>query len=77
MWCRWQTARTGNSALKHELGGAKTKRDDLAELHDDVHHVALLVTLIILDNVGVVQAVQHLHLVLSLNTKIACLHSEA
>lgn len=44
---------------------------DLAELHDDVHHVALLVALIVLHNVGVVQAVQHLHLILGLHT--ACL----
>ncbi len=41
-------------------------RGHLAEFHDDVHHVALLVALIVLDNVGVVQAVQHLHLILGL-----------
>jgi hypothetical protein len=42
------------------------KQGHLAEFHDDVHHVALLVALIVLDNVGVVQAVQHLHLILGL-----------
>ena len=41
---------------------------DLTELHDDVHHVALLVALIVLDDVGVIQAVQHLHLILGLHT---------
>ena len=40
----------------------------LAELHDDVHHVAHLVALIVFDNVGMVQAVQHLHLILGLQT---------
>lgn len=40
----------------------------LAELHDDVHHVALLIALVVLDNVGVVQAVQNLHLILGLHT---------
>lgn len=48
---------------------------DLAELHDDVHHVALLVALIVLDNVGVVQAVQHLHLILGLRNTDTCHHS--
>ena len=38
----------------------------LAELHDDVHHIPLLVALIVLHNVRVVQAVQHLHLILGL-----------
>lgn len=40
----------------------------LTELHDDVHHISLLVALIVLDDVGVVQAVQHLHLILGLQT---------
>lgn len=44
------------------------RKSDLAVLHDDVHHVALLIALIVLDNVGVVQAVQHLDLVLGLHT---------
>ena len=47
-------------------------RKYLAELHDDVHHVALLIAFVVLDNVGVVQAVQHLHLILGLHT--AALH---
>lgn len=49
-------------------GGEKNWQGHLAELHDDVHHVALLVALIVLDNVGMVQAVQHLHLILCLQT---------
>ena len=49
-------------------GGRRRLADveHLAELHDDMHHVTLLVALVVLDNVRVVQAVQHLHLILSL-----------
>ena len=46
----------------------ETRKVYLAELHDDVHHVALLIALIILNDVGVVQAVQDLHLILGLQT---------
>lgn len=51
---------------KHSTGPWGPSRGHLAELHDDVHHIALLVALIVLDDVGVVQAVQHLHLILGL-----------
>ena len=36
-----------------------------------MHHVALLVALVVLDDVGVVQAVQHLHLILGLQHSFA------
>ena len=46
----------------------KKRRNYLAELHDDMHHVTLLIALIVLDNVGVIQAVQNLHFILGLHT---------
>ena len=62
MWARQVGGWTASTAWGH--GGPS--RGHLAELHDDVHHIALLVALVVLDDVGVVQAVQHLHLILGL-----------
>lgn len=59
--------------VKMPADGMQWKMADashLTELHDDVHHVALLVALIVLDDVGVIQAVQHLHLILGLHTML-------
>lgn len=45
------------SIAQQEMRTSAGCRRYLAQLHDDMHHVALLIAFIVLDNVGVVQAV--------------------